>query len=70
MQDPAQPVETKWDDETRDAELARQAKAIAAYVERWTNVSEEQAEEQRETMEYLMRVLDEDRLSDRKLFSP
>ena len=28
----------------------------------------ESAEEQRETIEYLVRALDEDRLSDRKLF--
>lgn len=34
----------------------------------WT--TEGDAEEQRETGEYLTRVLDEDRLSDRKLFSP
>ena len=52
----------------RDAELARQAKALAAYVEKWTNVSEEEAQEQQETLDYLLRVLDEDRLGYRKLF--
>ena len=31
-------------------------------------LDEEDAEEQRETGEYLIRALDEDRLSDRKLF--
>jgi hypothetical protein len=31
-------------------------------------VTPEEAEEQRETWAYLRRVLDEDRLSDRKLF--
>jgi len=39
-----------------------------ALLESWCNVDEEQAAEQRETFEYLKRVLDEDRLSDRKLF--
>ena len=40
-----------------------------ALLESWCNVSAEEAEEQRETFEYLKRVLDEDRLSpDRKLF--
>jgi hypothetical protein len=33
-------------------------------------VDEGDAEEQRETGEYLVRTLDEDRLSDRKLFPP
>lgn len=45
----------------------RQAKAIAL-LRRWAE--EGDAEEQRETGEYLVRVLDEDRLSDRKLFPP
>ena len=43
------------------------ARAVAA-LETWCNVSAEEAAEQRETLEYLKRVLDEDRLSDRKLF--
>ncbi len=50
------------------AELKRQSEALAAYVERWTNVSDEEAEEQRETMEYLVKALDEHRPEDRKLF--
>ncbi len=33
------------------------------------SLDEYDEEEQRETLEYLKRVLDEDRLSDRKLFS-
>lgn len=35
-----------------------------------TWIEEEDAEEQRETGEYLLRALDEDRLSDRPLFPP
>ena len=31
-------------------------------------MNDESAEEQRETLEYLLHALDEDRLSDRKLF--
>lgn len=43
----------------------RQAELISL-LQAW--VEEGDAEEQRETGEYLIRVLDEDRLSDRKLF--
>lgn len=65
-----EPNQTDEDAKRREdeAELARQAVALAAYVDRWTNVTEEEAEEQRETWEYLRKALDEDRLSDRKLF--
>lgn len=45
----------------------RQAKTVAL-LQSWING--EDAEDQRETGEYLVRVLDEDRLSDRKLFPP
>lgn len=41
---------------------------LKALVESW--VTEGDADEQRETGEYLVRFLDEDRLSDRKLFPP
>jgi hypothetical protein len=44
------------------------AKALRELLDSWINCSEEEAQEQRETGEYLMRVLDEDRLSYRKLF--
>lgn len=47
------------------AERERREKAIAL-VQSWIDEGDE--EEQRETGEYLIRVLDEDRLSDRKLF--
>ena len=40
--------------------------ALGALIRSW--MDEEGAGEQRETIEYLARVLDEDRLSDRKLF--
>ena len=43
----------------------KQAKVVNL-LQSW--LDEEDAEEQRETGEYLIRVLDEDRLSDRKLF--
>ena len=41
-------------------------RALAATLESWMRDGDE--EEQRETLECLMRALDEDRLSDRKLF--
>src|SRR5262249_21216576 len=45
----------------------RRAKAIAL-LRSWAEQGD--ADEQRETGEYLIRALDEDRLSDRKLFPP
>lgn len=42
---------------------------IIQLLDFWCHVSEEEAQEQTETMEYLMKVLDEDRPSYRKLFS-
>ena len=44
------------------------AKEFEALRESWR--AEGDLEEQRETAEYLIRVLDEDRLSDRPLFPP
>jgi len=41
---------------------------LVALLQSW--MDEGNAEEQKETGEYLVRVLDEDRLSDRKLFPP
>lgn len=37
-------------------------------LDSWCDVDEEEAKEQCETLEYLMKALDEDRLSYRKLF--
>ena len=55
------------------AELADQgepqddvAEGLGGLLQSWMN--DESAEEQRETLEYLLHALDEDRLSDRKLF--
>ena len=42
------------------------AGGLGALIRSW--MDEEDAGEQRETIEYLVRALDEDRLSDRKLF--
>ncbi len=47
------------------AEQERREKAVAL-LQSWIDDGDE--EEQKETGEYLIRVLDEDRLSDRKLF--
>jgi len=60
-----QRAEREW---AHAAELARQAELLPALIDSWINVTPEEAEEQRETGEYLRRVLDEDRLGYRKLF--
>lgn len=46
-----------------------QVENIIEMLDSWCNVSEEEAQEQRETLEYLIKALDEDRPSYRKLFS-
>lgn len=48
-------------------QLAKNEEAIQL-LRSWRESSEEDQQEQQETWEYLKRVLDEDRLSDRKLF--
>jgi hypothetical protein len=48
--------------------LVEKAKKLAEAIESW--IQDDDPDEQRETQEYLIRVLDEDRLSDRKLFPP
>ena len=51
----------------RQAETARdRADELAALIQSWMDGDD--ADEQRETIEYLIHALDEDRLSDRKLF--
>lgn len=51
------------------AEQIRKNRAAIELLRSWPEADdEEDAVEQRETWEYLKRVLDEDRLSDRKLF--
>lgn len=42
--------------------------ATLAVLRSWLDVDEAERQEQKETLEYLMRVLDEDRLSYRKRF--
>lgn len=63
------------DESLRVAELARleqmqreRCEAAIALLESWRDCSEEEAQEQRETWEFLKKALDEDRLSYRKLF--
>jgi len=41
---------------------------LVELIQSWIDADD--AEEQKETGEYLVRVLDEDRLSDRKLYAP
>jgi hypothetical protein len=45
-----------------------QGKGLVALLQSW--IDEPDADEQKQTGEYLLRSLDEDRLSDRKLFPP
>ncbi len=49
-----------------EEELARNRAAAIALLRQWREEGDE--EEMKETGEYLLRALDEDRLSDRKLF--
>ncbi|MEA2531532.1 MAG: hypothetical protein QOG89_3176 [Thermomicrobiales bacterium] len=44
---------------------AEQNQTAIALLRSWANVSEEEAAEQRETLSFLMRALNEDRLSER-----
>lgn len=53
--------------DARTEQIQRNQAAIQL-LESWCNVGEDDAREQRETLEYLKRMLDEDRLSNRKLF--
>ena len=46
--------------------LDNRAAGLVQLIQSW--IDEGDADEQRETLEYLIQVLDEDRLSDRKLF--
>ena len=54
--------------ETQEEERTHQRMENAAAIELLRSWRDGDEEEQRETLEYLQRVLDEDRLSDRKLF--
>jgi hypothetical protein len=50
------------------SEQARKNQAAIELLQSWLDVDEEDAQEQRETGEFLLKALDEDRWSDRKLF--
>ena len=62
-----QPATTECEVERRQRQIEANQETIRL-LESWRNASDEEAEEQRETWEFLKRALDEDRLSDRKLF--
>lgn len=67
-----QPATTSHQDKEQTPEERRQAqiernRAVITLLDSWM---EEDEEEQRETLAILMRTLDEDRLSYRKLFEP
>jgi hypothetical protein len=53
-------------EDTREEQIHRN-QAVIELLNAW---EQEDAEEQRETVEYLIRVLDEDRTSSRPLFPP
>lgn len=54
-------------DEQERALWVEKSQALGRLIQSWLD-DEESTEEQRETLECLMQALDEDRLSDRKLF--
>ena len=62
-----EPSEVDGDEEERQRQIAKNQPLIAL-LESWLDATEEEAEEQWETWEWLKRALDEDRPSDRKLF--
>ncbi len=64
---PPLPSRLPNEQDARTEQIQRNQAAIQL-LESWCNVGEEDAREQRETFEYLKRALDEDRLSNRKLF--
>ena len=64
MKQPATRAHDSEDEERQ--EQIRRNQAVIDLLNRW---EQEDVDEQRHTIEYLMRVLDEDRLSYRRLFS-
>jgi hypothetical protein len=61
-----QPTPSKKDIEQQRQEQIRINQAVIDLLNTW---EQEDTEEQRETLEYLMQALDQDRPSSRKLFS-
>lgn len=62
-----------WTSEEREARRQEQIKrnqGLIALLDEWAQGDAQDQEEQRETWDLLQRVLDEDRLSPRKLFPP
>lgn len=53
-----------------DIPISERNKRAIALLQSWIDASEEEIAEQKETWEFLVRALDEDRTSDRKLFPP
>lgn len=51
-----------------DPLTSEQRDSVIAMLKSWRECDEADAQEQEETLEYLVKVLDEDRLSERKLF--
>lgn len=60
-------IEAVTEEAARQAQIEKN-QGLIALLDSWADGDEEDAAEQRETWEYLERVLDEDRLSDRPLF--
>ena len=69
MRNPHKHPTNVYEDFDEEAELARQAEGLAKLIDEWMNVSDEEAEEQRETLEFLKEALDEGRAGYRTLFS-
>jgi len=67
---PTKPASVAAPEEATDEDERRRERneAAIALLDSWINVTDEEAAEQRETWEILSTALDEDRLSDRKLF--
>ena len=56
--------------ESAEAQQQReQNEAVFALLDSWLDVTAEEAAEQRDTLDFLMRALNEDRLSDRDRFA-
>lgn len=64
MKQPGTSTNNREEEEEREEQIRRN-RAVIDLLNAW---EQEDAEEQRETVEYLMRVLDEDRTSSRPLF--
>jgi len=66
---PAESASPAADEESRRQEQIARNQAAIRLLQSWCEGDAAEAQRQREVWEYLQRVLDEDRLSDRKLFA-